>query len=119
MHIVNFYHNISSVNPSIESSINDQVGNQNETVVFLCQAVGEPIPDISWYFNGVMINVSDNNSKYMIISRSLNITSTENTLTVYNVTPPDAGTYTCNASNRIGSDVSSGILTVTSKLCTF
>ena len=77
--------------------------------------MGEPVPDISWYFNGVIINVSDNSSKYMIMSRSLNITTTESTLTVYNVTSPDVGTYTCNSSNIIGSVISSEILTVTSK----
>ena len=75
--------------------------------------MGEPVPNISWYFNDVTINVSDNSSKYMIVSRSLNITTTENTLTVYNVTSSDVGTYTCNASNTIGSDTSSGTLTVT------
>ena len=51
----------------------------------------------------------------MIMSRSLNITTTENTLTVNNLTSPDAGTYTCNASNFIGSAETSGILTITSK----
>ena len=90
--------------PSIENSIENKVRNQNENVTFTCQAVGEPVPNISWYFNDVMINVSDNSSKYMIVSR---------TLTVYNVTSSDAGTYTCNSS--IGSTTSSGILTVTSK----
>ena len=49
------------------------------------------------------------------MSRSLNITTTENTLTVYNVTSSDVGTYTCNSSNIIGSVTSSRILTVTSK----
>ena len=104
-----------AVSPSIKSSIENIIGNQTENVTFLCQAVGEPVPDIIWYFNGVMINVSDNSSKYMIMSRSLNITTTENTLTVYNVTSSDVGTYTCNSSNTIGSATSSGILTVTSK----
>ena len=74
--------------------------------------MGEPVPDISWYFNSVMINVSDNNSKYMIVSRSLNITTTENTLTVYNVTSSDVGTYTCNATNVVGNDSTSGHLQV-------
>ena len=77
--------------------------------------MGEPVPDISWYFNGVMINVSDDSGKYMFMSRSLNITTTENTLTVYDVMSSDVGTYTCNSSNIIGSVTSSGILTVTSK----
>ena len=104
-----------AVSPSIKSSIENMVRNQIENVTFLCQAVGEPVPDISWYFNGVMINVSDNSSKYMIMSRSLNITTTENTLTVYNVTSSDVGTYTCQAENFIGIDRSSGILTVNGK----
>ena len=104
------------VAPNIEISPNDEIRNQEENVTFLCQSVGKPVPDISWYFNGVMINVSDNSSKYMIVSRSLNITTTENTLTVYNVTSSDVGIYTCNSSNIIGSVTSSAILTVTSKL---
>ena len=106
---------VSLVIASFESSVNDEISNQTENVTFSCQAVGEPVPDISWYFNGVMINVPDSSSKYMIMSRSLNITITENKLTVYNVTSSDVGTYTCNSSNIIGSVTSSGILTVTSK----
>ena len=101
--------------PTIQNLIKDEVRNETENVTFLCQAVGQPVPDISWYLNDVMINVSDNNSKYMIVSRSLNITTTENTLTVYNVTSSEVGTYTCHALNIIGSVTSSGILTVTSK----
>ena len=105
-----------TVIPSIINSINNEVSDQTENVTFLCQAVGEPVPDISWYFNGVMINVSDNSSKHIIMSKSLNITTTENTLTVYNVTSSDVGTYTCDSSNIIGSVTNSGILTVTSKV---
>jgi len=109
-----------TVIPSIENSIDNEVRNQEENVTFPCQTVGEPVPDISWYFNDVMINVPDSSNKYMIVSRSLNITTIENTLTVYNVTSSDVGTYTCNSSNIIGSVTSSGILTVTSKfLCLY
>ena len=108
--------------PSIQSPINDEIRNQSENINFTCQSVGEPVPDISWYFNGVLIE-SAGSSKYMIVSRSLNITTTENTLTVYNVTSSDVGTYTCNSSNFIGSVASSGVLTVTSKFyhltCTY
>ena len=113
MYNVNCYF---AVIPSIEHLVDDEITDWEENVTFLCQAVGEPVPDISWYFNDVMINLSDNSSKYMIVSRSLNITTTENTLTVYNVTSSDVGTYTCNASNIIGSITSSGILSVTSKI---
>ena len=68
--------------------------------------MGEPLPDIIWYFNDVMINVSDNSRKYTIVSRLLNITTTESILTVYNVTSSDVGTYTCTASNVVGNDTS-------------
>ena len=102
---------VCTVIPSVEN-INDELRNQEENVTFLCQSVGKPVPDISWYFNGVMINVSNNSSKYMIVSRSLNITTIENTLTVYNVTSSDVGTYTCTATNIIGNDTSSGHLQV-------
>jgi len=104
-----------AVIPSIENSIDNEVKDQGDNVTFLCQTVGEPVPDISWYFNDIKINVSDNSNKYMIMSRSLNITTIENTLTVYNVTSSDVGTYTCNSSNVIGSVTSFGILTVTSE----
>ena len=98
--------------PSINQGISNKTSNKTQSVNLTCQAVGEPVPDISWYFNGVMINVSDNSSKYMIISRSLNITTTKNTLTVYNVTSSDVGTYTCNVTNVVGYDSTSGHLQV-------
>ena len=103
------------VTPCIEKEIDDVTSDQEENITFLCEAMGEPIPDISWFFNDVMINVSENSNKYMIVSRSLNLTTTENALKVYNVTSFDVGTYTCNASNTFGSNTNFGILTVTSK----
>ena len=87
--------------------INNEIRNQKENVSFLCQSDGEPVPDISWYFNGVMINISDS-SKYMITSRSINTTTTENTLTVYSVASSDVGAYTCTATNTLGNDTSHG-----------
>ena len=48
----------------------------------------------------------------MIVSRSVNITTTENILTVYNVTSSNVGTYTCTAINTVGNDTSSGHLQV-------
>ena len=45
----------------------------------------------------------------MIVSNSLNTTTTENTLTVYNITLADVGVYTCTATNVAGSDTSNGM----------
>ena len=96
-----------TVAPEILSEIVDSTDEGSDLATFTCQATGKPVPTISWYFNDVMINESDAN-KYMIISTSLNTTTTENTLTVYNVTSSDVGTYTCNATNTIGSNISDG-----------
>ena len=74
-------------------------------VNFTCEATGEPIPDISWYFNSVMINVS---SKYMIMSESINATTVENILTIHNAMSSDIGIYSCTASNLLGNDTSHG-----------
>ena len=96
----------------INQNIADITKNESQSFNFTCEATGEPVSDISWYFNDVMINESDNSSKYMIESRSLNITTTENTLTVDNVTSSDVGTYSCIATNLVGNDNDSGHLYV-------
>ena len=46
------------------------------------------------------------------MSRLFNITTTENTLTVYNVTSSDVGAHTCNAANVVGNDSTNGHLQV-------
>ena len=107
-------HYLILVQSEIVAELVDHVTNETYPAVFTCQATGEPVPNISWCFNGVMINVSDTN-KHMIMSSSLNTTTTENTLAVYNVTSSDVGIYTCNAINIIGDDQSFGILTVNGK----
>ena len=95
-----------AASPVIISNITDISDSESDLAIFVCQAVGQPIPNISWYFNDVMIS---NSSKYMIVSNSLNTTTTENTLTVYNITSADVGVYTCTATNAVGSDTSNGM----------
>ena len=88
--------------------------NETNPITFSCQAIGEPIPNISWYFNGAMIDVS-NASKYMI-SNSLNGTKVISLLTIMNTQSSDVGRYTCFAKNIIGSDQSTAVLTVNGKI---
>ena len=99
--------------PSIENTIDDEIRNHSDYVTFLCITAGEPVPTITWCFNN-SVSIQQNTSKYMIVSRSLNKAVTENTLTVYNVTSSDAGIFTCESMNSVGSTSKSGILTVTS-----
>ena len=95
------------VSPEILIAIIDSTDEGRDLVTFTCQATSEPVPTISWYFNDAIINVSDT-SKYIIMPTSINTTTTDNTLTVYNLTSSDVGTYTCNATNTLGSDTSHG-----------
>ena len=94
----------------------DQEQNEGDAASFTCQATGGPVPTISWYYNGALLV---NGTEYMITEMSLNITTINNTLTIMSVESSDVGTYTCNATNVVSSDTSSGVLTVNGELlCT-
>ena len=110
VHLIFFYNNV--VQAKIIDGITDMLENETLPSVFTCQAEGEPVPTICWYFNKIMINISD--VKYNVFT-SVNGTKVTSVFTIVSTQSSDVGTYTCNASNVIGSDRSSGILTVTSK----
>ena len=99
------YNYFIAVYPIILSEIQDLSDEGRDEVNFTCEAIGEPVPDISWYYNDIMINDS---IKYMIMTRLLNITTTESTLTVYNAINSDVGVYSCTASNALGNVTSHG-----------
>ena len=99
------------VGPSISPEVMDQTLNKGDTASFTCQVTGEPVPTISWYFNGIPVDET-NTMKYTISMMLLNITTISSTLTIMNVQSSDVGTYTCNATNVISTDTSSGVLTV-------
>ena len=101
------------VQAEITDGVIDMLENETNPITFSCQAIGEPVPNISWYFNWEMIDTS-NISKY-IISNSSNGTMVISLLTITNTQSSDVGRYTCVAENFIGSDQSSGVLTVNGK----
>ena len=84
--------------------------NEGGVVSSMCLVDGEPLPTISWYFNGIRVDES-NMVKYRITHR-LQQTFTQGILNVMDLESSDVGTYTCNATNVVSSDTSSGILTV-------
>ena len=96
------------VAPSISPEVMSQDVNEGSNAFFSCQVVGEPVPTISWYFNGTALEQADT-TKYII---------TNNTLQIVNVESSDVGTYTCNATNVVSSDSSSGVLTVNGEFLT-
>ena len=86
---------------------------EGDTAFFTCQATGEPVPTISWYFNGFLLAVG---ATHTISETSVNITTINSTLTIMSVQSSDVGTYTCNATNVVSSDTSAEILTVNGEL---
>jgi len=100
--------------PEIILELHDKLEDETNLTSFTCRATGKPVPNITWYFNGVVIEESDAN-KYKI-TRSIMTTLIESTLRVFNVTLSDIGTYVCNATNELGSDISIGVLTMNSKI---
>ena len=87
----------------------DQTQVEGYSVSFSCQATGEPVPTISWYFNDVPVNMSN---KHNISIITVNMTSINSILIVKGVGSSDVGTYTCNATNILSTDISSGVLSV-------
>ena len=100
-----------AVPPAISLEVMDQAQNETNTASFTCQATGEPVPTISWYFNDVPLDATDT-KKYTVSVISSNVTTNSGRLTIVSVQSSDVGTYTCNATNVVSSDTISGVLTV-------
>ena len=94
----------------------NQITNGGNNVSFTCQATGEPVPTISWYFDDNPVDDILNTIKYTISMMSLNTTTTNNMLIIMSIQSSDVGTYTCNATNVVSTDTSSGVLTVNGEL---
>jgi len=103
------------VSPVISPEVMDETQNEGDTASFTCQATGEPVPTISWYFNGALVN-GVNAIIRSISIMLLNANTISNTLIIISVESSDVGTYTCNATNVVPSDTSSGVLTVNGEL---
>ena len=93
-----------------------------KTVELCCQVVGVPKPDVEWYHNGERIGtrrlpsvnkrsghysensdvIIDEGGKWKEVNNEWN-----STLRVTNVGSEDTGSYVCNATNRLGSYLSS------------
>ena len=89
------------VAPLISPAVMDQTLNEGSNAVFICNFTGEPVSTIRWYFNGGLLQ--NDTTKYIIATYELQVLSVQSS---------DVGTYTCNATNVVSSNTSSGILTV-------
>ena len=100
---------IAIVQAEITDGVTDMLENETFPSVFSCQATGEPVPKINWYFNNVMINISHINYNVSTSVEGIIVTSV---FTIVSAQSSDVGRYTCVADNLIGGDQSSGVLTV-------
>ena len=108
---------IAIVQAEITDGVTDMLENETFTSVFSCQATGEPVPEITWYFNNVMINILDINYNVSTAVKEIIVTSV---FTIVSAQSSDVGRYTCVAHNFIGGDQISGVLTVNGMLvCVF
>ena len=101
------------VAPTISPEVLDQIQNEGYTDFFTCQATGEPIPTISWYFGG---DVLVNGGRLTISETEVNTTTINSRLIISNVESSDVGTYTCTATNVISSATSFGVLTINGEI---
>ena len=99
------------VQPEVINRITDLLMNKTHPVPFSCEAIGEPVPTISWLFNAAMIN---NTNEYNI-SEFANRTVVTSVLKIQNESY-NVGTYTCEATNSIGLVRRSTVLAVKCKL---
>ena len=93
--------------------------NETNPVTFSCQATGEPVPTISWYFNSIVVNTSNiinasNTSEYNV-TNSINRNVITSLFTIMDTKLSDGGNYTCCAENCFGDDQDFVVLVVNGK----
>uniref|UniRef100_A0A646QDL0 Peroxidasin n=1 Tax=Hemiscolopendra marginata TaxID=943146 RepID=A0A646QDL0_9MYRI len=87
----NRYERVTGSSPRFVTTPHGQEVREKETVVFVCEATGNPRPFITWTLNERPLS---NLHRFRI--------SSTGTLTITNVISEDAGSYRCSASNTLG-----------------
>ena len=68
-------------------------------MTFTCDAIGNPLPSISWSRDGSPVEASDNSSR-------INFSADKKQFAITNVSRTDSGEYRCVAKNRVGNGTS-------------
>ncbi|XP_076334049.1 nephrin-like [Tachypleus tridentatus] len=87
----------------LESNMETKIASdQGKTAVMKC--VVEAMPDVTfdWFFNGKPIKLDIHAWKYTMQTVQKEGFRWINVLHIYDITPADFGTYTCDASNNLG-----------------
>ena len=84
--------------------------NETEVALFECTATGIPPPTISWYRNGIefsgasRITLSNHTAPTLVQGDGGMVYSVSRTLMLADTVDDDSDTYTCRATNMVGSD---------------
>ena len=84
--------------------------NETEVALFECTATGIPPPTISWYRNGMElsgdshITLSNHTTPTLVQGDGGMVYSVSRTLMLADTVDGDSDTYTCRATNMVGSD---------------
>ena len=90
--------------------LKDQRGVDGMKLKFEAHFAGNPVPEVSWEFEG---NPIENSSKMQI-----KVKAGKTTLTILEAAKEHNGYYTCRVKNKLGSDRTRGLITVKSKFKT-
>ncbi|KAI1898254.1 hypothetical protein AGOR_G00070440 [Albula goreensis] len=90
--------------PSFLEQPKSQIVNEGQNVIFTCEIIGEPIPEIEWLKDSVVVSSTSN----IKLSSSKNV----HTLEICNASVSDSGKYTIKARNSYGQCSSTSSLNV-------
>ncbi|KAM4882247.1 leucine-rich repeats and immunoglobulin-like domains protein 1 isoform 1-T1 [Thomomys bottae] len=80
--------------PSLAAPLEDRVVSVGETVALQCKATGSPTPRITWFKGDLPLSLTERH----------HFTPGNQLLVVQNVVAEDAGRYTCEMSNTLGTE---------------
>ena len=80
---------------------------EGEGATLTCKVKGEPVPEITWYYDGQPIKTDE---IYKVVPGEV---EGESTLQIPEIFPEDAGAYTVKATNEAGEIESTAVVTVT------
>ena len=112
MHVPSYL--FSTVGAYITNPPNDTTVHVGDDALFRCVATSEPAHSVLWLLRNQTTGVSEeltDGEKYIIVEESEAVS----VLMVVDVTPYDAGEYTCDVQNAHGDDTGTAVLTVICK----
>ena len=95
--------------PEFVLDIGDITIKEGEGATLTCKVKGEPVPEITWYYDGQPIQTDE---IYKVVPGE---EEGESTLQIPEIFPEDAGAYTVKATNEAGEIESTAVVTVTGK----